>query len=133
MSEDVSSLSAILLDDAYYEFLNQHRQVLDGITLVSEKCLIPLKAKAWLDLSARKGEPGVDSRDIKKHRSDILRLYQLLPPGEPVELSGTVQADIEEFLSRVEPEISADMLKKLGIRGVSPEDVFLRIRRTYGI
>lgn len=133
VSEDVSSLSAILLDDAYYEFLNQHRQVLDGITLVSEKCLIPLKAKAWLDLSARKGEPGVDSRDIKKHRSDILRLYQLLPPGEPVELSGTVQADIEEFLSRVEPEISADMLKKLGIRGVSPEDVFLRIRRTYGI
>jgi hypothetical protein len=107
VSEGVSSLSAILLDDAYYEFLHQHRQVLDGITLVSEKCLIPLKAKAWLDLSARK--------------------------GEPVELSDTVQADMEEFLSRVEPEISADMLKNLGIRGVSPKDVFLQIRRTYGI
>lgn len=133
ISEDVSSLSAILLDEAYYTFLLQHRQVLDGITLVTEKCLIPLKAKAWLDLSARKGEPGVDSRDIKKHRSDILRLYQLLQPGERVELSNTVRADVEEFLVQVESEVSAGMLKSLGIQGVSPQEVFAQIRSTYGI
>lgn len=133
VSEDVSSLSAILHDAAYYEFLQQHRQVLDGITLVSERCLIPLKAKAWLDLSARKGESGVDSRDIKKHRSDILRLYQLLQPGERVELSGTVQADVEEFLLQIESEVSAGMLKSLGIQCVSPEDVFVQLRSTYGI
>jgi hypothetical protein len=76
IDEEVSSLSAILLHDDYYALIHQHRREVAGISLVDEICLIPLKAKAWLDLTQRKqlGE-SVDSKNIKKHRTDIFRLF----------------------------------------------------------
>lgn len=52
IDEDVSSLSAILLDEVYYQFLHEHKKEIEGVSVVSEACLIPLKAKAWLDLRA---------------------------------------------------------------------------------
>ena len=54
MDEEVSSLSAILLDGEYYQFIQNNRIVVDDISLLSAEALIVLKAKAWLDLSARK-------------------------------------------------------------------------------
>lgn len=52
----VSSLSAILLDDAYYEFILTGRREANGLPWVAEDRLIPLKAIAWLELSARKDQ-----------------------------------------------------------------------------
>lgn len=68
MDEDISSLSAILLDDDYYEFLKQGKVTVDGVTVLDAAYLIPFKAKAWMDLTDRK-EAGehVDSKNIKKH------------------------------------------------------------------
>lgn len=54
MDEDISSLSAILLDDDYYEFLKEGKVTVDGITVLDADYLIPFKAKAWLDLTKRK-------------------------------------------------------------------------------
>jgi len=49
------------------------------VSILSEKLLIPYKARAWLDLKARKaaGEK-IDANNIKKHRNDVFRLLQLL-------------------------------------------------------
>ncbi|MGA2143218.1 MAG: hypothetical protein ABSG94_12480, partial [Brevinematales bacterium] len=46
----IPSLSAILLDDDYYYFLLSGKIVIDGITLLKPEYLIPIKARAWLDL-----------------------------------------------------------------------------------
>ena len=46
MDEDISSLSAILLDNDYYEFLKQGKVVVDGVTVLDAAYLIPFKAKA---------------------------------------------------------------------------------------
>lgn len=75
IDDSVSSLSAILLNEAYYKALLQGREVIDGISVLPHSMLIPFKAKAWLDLSERdrRGEH-VDSRDLKKHRNDIIRM-----------------------------------------------------------
>ena len=54
MDEDISSLSAILLDDDYYEFLKQGKVTVDGVTVLDAAYLIPFKAKAWMDLTDRK-------------------------------------------------------------------------------
>ena len=66
-------------------------------------CLIPFKAKAWLDLKERKssGEQ-VDSKNIKKHKNDVFRLAQLITVN-------TRQA--------LNPEIEEVDLKSLGIKG----------------
>lgn len=95
----VSSLSAILLDDAYYNFILAGRRESGGLTWIGEDRLIPLKAHAWLDLSSRKdrGEP-VDSKNIRKHGNDVIRLSQLLSPDTRITLPMTVAADLDRFL-----------------------------------
>ena len=53
VEEDVIGLSALLLDDDYFEALRNMRCTIDDISLVDERILIPLKARAFLDLAGR--------------------------------------------------------------------------------
>ena len=79
MEDEISSLSAILLNDEYYAFLRKGRIRLSGITVLDAPYLIPFKAKAWLDLSDKKNLGiHVNSRDIKKHKNDVFRLTEWL-------------------------------------------------------
>lgn len=72
--EDVSSLSAIIMDDDYYHFTIAHSQLTDGIRHANSAALIALKARAYLNLMADKRDgKHVNTKDIKKHRSDILK------------------------------------------------------------
>ena len=80
--DDVIRLSAILLEDSYYEALHSARQKLEGVTIIDETLLIPLKARAFLDLTARShAGHDVDGRNIRKHRNDVFRLAQLFEIG----------------------------------------------------
>jgi hypothetical protein len=134
IGEDVSSLSAILLEQGYYEFLRAHTREIGGVSVVSEVGLIPLKAKAWLDLSERKADDGkVDSKDVKKHRADVVRLYQLREPDARIDLPDPIKNDLERFLDQSASELTGDMLKQWGIGDVSPEAVVDAIRDVYGL
>ena len=67
IDDEVSSLSAILLDDEYYRLLVENRASAGGVAVLSVEGLIPFKAKAWLDLSARRaGGQAVDEKSVKK-------------------------------------------------------------------
>lgn len=114
LDEDVSSLSAILLDDDYYQFLRNGTTVIDGVTVLSAAYLIPFKAKAWLDLTQRKakGDP-VDSQNIRKHKNDVFRLSLLLIPGNKVQVSTAIWEDLQEFFAAMRTE-DVDT-KQLGI------------------
>lgn len=69
---ELSSLSAILLDQEYYDFLHTHKQILDELTIVGPEGLIPLKAKAWMELTdLRASGVAIRSSDIKKHRGEV--------------------------------------------------------------
>lgn len=105
ISDEISSLSAILLDDAYYNFLQSGVRVINDIQVLSHLYIIPFKAKAWLDLSGRKdkGEK-VDSKNISKHKNDIIRLLQIVQKEEHVELPMEVKNDMINFLERMESE-----------------------------
>lgn len=113
--ESVSSLSAILLDDPYYHFLLEGRHSNEQLTFIGADRLIPLKAHAWLDLSARKeaGEQ-VDSKNIKKHRSDVLKLSGQLT-DDPIALPESIQNDMRVFVDRLAKE-EID-LKSIGLKG----------------
>jgi hypothetical protein len=93
------SLSAILLDEAYYSLIQTHAAPTEGLRVATAAALIPLKAYAWLNLTERRaaGE-NVDSKNIDKHRADVFRLAATLP-GEPgPELPGRIAADLAVFL-----------------------------------
>lgn len=128
--ETVSSLSAILLDDSYYYFLLEGRQNNDVLTFIGADRLIPLKAHAWLDLSARKeaGEQ-VDSKNIKKHRNDVLNLSGQLT-DDVIELPESIHADMRAFLERLASE--EINLKAIGLKG-DVKDYIERLTLSFGL
>lgn len=103
--EEISSLSAILLDDDYYQCIQNGKVVIKGVPVLEAKFLLPFKAKAWLDLSQRKrnGEQ-VDTRAIKKHRNDVSRLSVLLAPTQKVDVAGSIKQDMNDFLTAIATE-----------------------------
>ena len=101
VDEDIVSLSAILLDEGYFEALQAAKRQIDGITIIDETLLIPFKARAFLDLIARLEAGGnVDRKDIKKHRNDVFRLAQLLPLDASVDLPESVRLDLRSSKAR---------------------------------
>lgn len=103
--EDARSLSAILLHESYYDFLLTHCRESRGIVAADATALIPLKARAWLDLAARKtaGEE-VKEDDIKKHRNDIFRLALTLPEDPTHSLPKELAEDVLQFMRSFPPD-----------------------------
>lgn len=132
IDDEISSLSAILLNDVYYDLLKNGQVILDGVPVLKEVCLIPFKAKAWLDLIERKekGE-AVDSKNIKKHKNDVFRLSQLITAESKQALDKEIAADMKRFLNEMEKE-TID-LKALGIRGFTQKSMISLLRNCYGI
>jgi hypothetical protein len=98
--DDLSSLSAILIDDGYYAFLKSGIRIIDGLPILGAEHLIPFKAKAWLDLSDRKTNGAkIDSKDIKKHINDIIKLSSLLQPSSNINLHIHVSKDLTDFIA----------------------------------
>jgi hypothetical protein len=63
------------------------RRNTDGLPWIGEDRLIPLKALAWLDLSARRDQgEAIDGKDVRKHLNDVLRLSQLLSASSSISL-----------------------------------------------
>ena len=109
VDEAILSLSAILLDECYYVALQNSRRVVEGISLLSEELLIPFKAKAFLNLIQRQVEgDNVKNNDIKKHRNDVFRLAQLLPPDHRVDIAEPIADDLRKFLSNVRNDEAFD-------------------------
>lgn len=136
---DDHSLSAILLDEAYSALLENEHADRNGLHIATVTALIPMKARAWLDLTDRRdrGEK-VDSKDIDKHRTDVFRLAATLPEQEGPELPDTVRRDLERFLASFPedspewPRILAALKATFGGNLRSPELV-AAIRMFFGI
>ena len=132
LDDELSSLSAILLDEDYYQFLLEGRILVKEIPVLSVKHLIPFKAKAWLDLTKRRnrGEQ-VDGKNIRKHKNDVFRLSVLLTPETNVVLPEAIRKDMEEFFTAMEFEETD--LKSLEIRNQTKEDAIIRLKNIYGL
>lgn len=135
LDEDLSSLSAILMEDDYYQLILENRTMAGDLPIITATALIPLKACAWLDLTQRRtdGKP-VDEDDIRKHRRDVFRLAAALPAGAGPAIPPSVLADFRKFLaafSREAPEWS-DLMKSLradlGAAAPPPEALLSALR-----
>ena len=117
ISDEISSLSAILLNDDYYKVLIKGKTVVDNLSILRPEYLILLKARAYLDLRSRKenGE-GVNSDDIKKHKKDVLRIAAELVIENVYNLPETVKSDIDTFICLLEEEpFDNNSLKEYGL------------------
>ncbi len=130
MDEDISSLSAILLDDAYYSFLRSGNIQIDGVTVLDAEYLIAFKAKAWLDLSERKANgEHVDSKNVRKHRNDVFRLTELIDPDRRIYSPDAVLKDLHSFIDKMRDEVVD--LKQLGIVGRTQKGILDELSLMY--
>lgn len=130
--DEVSSLSAILLDVDYYRWIQAGKREVEGLPIVGPEHLVPLKARAWLDLGARKeaGEE-IDHRSIQKHKNDVFRLFQVVAPDARLEPPPRIIEDMRSFLEQVATE-EVD-LKALGLKTISLGAVLDGLRKLYRV
>lgn len=130
ISDEISSLSAIMLNKDYYDFMIQGRKSVDGIGVLGAEYLIPFKMRAWVDLVNRKNRgEHVNSGDIKKHKNDVFRLMVLVNPEEKISTSEAMKEDIREFLSQMPKE--RINLKNLGIEDMELDKVLDTLEYIY--
>lgn len=129
IDDTVSSLSAILLNDDYYNVLLAGKVIAGGLSVLRPEYLILFKAKAYLDLKQRKenGEK-IDSDDIKKHKKDVLRIATELMLDSVTALPDAVKADIDCFIESLEREpFDANSLKNYGLDNQDVIDALMRV------
>lgn len=114
IDDEISSLSAIVLNDDFYNFMMQGRRLVSEISILDAAYLIPFKMFAWIDLTNRRaaGEH-VNERDLKKHKNDVFRLLEIIPEGTSIAVNGLVREKVAEFLERIKEEPLA--LQQIGV------------------
>ncbi len=134
--EEASSLSAILLDEEYYNFTLENTQFTDGLHLANEIALICLKAKAFLNNTKRKTEGQIIQQDdITKHRNDIIRLTATLTPTTIVSTPNTVKEDLLQYIEIIRnenPDIK-QVLKDQGMANISLEQIIDQLISSFSL
>jgi hypothetical protein len=94
--------------------------------------LIPLKAKAWLNLTGQRdnGEE-VDAKNIDKHKNDVFRLCGILTPTVRRMLPESVKKDLREFVIKV--TVDPPNLKSLKLPFKDPLEALELLRSVYQI
>lgn len=133
IEDGVSSLSAILMDDAYYNFTIKHSIVYEGIHLANIESLVCLKAKAYIDLRGRKnvGE-NIDGDKIEKHKKDVIRLAAMIPTEDRFRLPEPLLQDIGKFFETVETELpNQDFMKSIGLGKTNALELINSLKRNF--
>lgn len=124
IDESIVSLSAILLNDVYYDLLVKGRRTVDDFSIIELETVILFKIKAWLDLRERR-EAGefIDTKNIKKHKNDVFRLLANVSPTSRIELSSSIKNDVIQFIDEV--KVDKPDIKSLGIRGTKFDEMLV--------
>ncbi|PDS26610.1 hypothetical protein [Flavobacterium branchiophilum] len=102
----LSSLSAILLDENYYQFTLKNSEKKEGIHYATPQTLICLKAFAFLNNSQRKiAGQNVRNGDIKKHKHDVFRMILMLKENDSFEVPNVIKKDLQKFVDVVKNDL----------------------------
>jgi hypothetical protein len=126
--DGVQSLSAILLDEEYYSLIRKNAVEREGIYILNVRGLIPFKAKAYLEIKGR----GEDSKNWKKHRSDIINLaVTLLSKSSSESLTGKVKEHFEEFMVQLETELTPEIIQGACHQSISKQEIIDLLKKTF--
>jgi hypothetical protein len=133
ISDNVPSLSALLLDDAYYQLLKENMIVINGLSVVNAPALIAFKAKAYLDLNERKANgERVDSKNIKKHLRDIMIMSQYVE--DDIVVPESIQSDMAAFLTKYTEDVDFDpTVRYKGVVVTNKDEIIEVLRNIFGI
>jgi len=133
VDDDLTSLSAILMDDDYYHYMLEHCTLEDGLQRANTEALICLKAKAYLEIAERisKGSKE-DTKKLRKHKGDVFRLAVMLAANDEFELPESIKADLQSFIDTIAGELpDKAIFKEMGMSAISVENVLKQIIKSF--
>ncbi len=133
VDDDLSSLSAILMDEDYYEYTIAHSIVEDGVHIANIEALICLKAKAFMDMSLRKADgEKIDEKNIRKHKTDVFRMVTMLAAENIFTLPASIKVDLQNFTNTIKGELPSNaMFKEMGLGNIASEKVFQQLLKNF--
>ncbi len=136
-SDEIRSLSAIVLDPVYYEFAKTHRDSDEGIPCLTLEALVVFKSSAYLNLlDERQSDASrVRSEDLNKHRNDVFRLVGAIPEASSVEVPTEIGVRLRRFIYLFGPDAPdwEGILSAIGETALSPDEYVRRFRRIFGL
>ncbi len=99
------SLSAIMLDNEYFEMIKNNIDKIQDVPITNTQATIMLKMSAFYDLKQR------NDKKWKKHRRDIVKLTLLLDGSEKIYLKGRMINDFNSFIEHLEKQLDSKALK----------------------
>jgi hypothetical protein len=133
VEEGLSSMSAILLDQNYYNYTIEHSEVKEGVHYATPQTLICLKAFAFLNNTERKaaGQP-VRSVDIKKHKNDVFRMVMMLTENDQFILPDTIKVDMQKFVDTIKNDLpSSETLAANGFGNQDMNQIFNKLIQAF--
>ena len=129
LDDVVSSLSAIILDDGYYDFIRENVELIEGVPTLSPLHIIPLKMRAHIDNNRLHGEGvHISENVLRKHRADVVELSGLLSASARLDLQGRLRTDAEEFLADFVRYVSGETNRR---RRIKLEEALEFLRHVY--
>lgn len=100
--EEQYSLSAIMMDDDFYHLTLNNSEVIGGLRVANAFALIGLKARAFLNLMAERDKGRqVNSRDILKHRNDVLKLAAIVNTDVQVAVPQSIIDTLNDYIAHI--------------------------------
>jgi len=132
VDDDLSSLSAILLDDDYYDYMIAHSEIEDGVRRANTEALICLKAKAYFEIKDRIEQGGKeDGKHLKKHKADVFRLGVTIGVEDVHELPQRLKEDMQKFMDEVKDDLPGkEIFKEMGLGKIEPEVVYSQLLKS---
>lgn len=99
------SMSAMVLDEALYQYALSHCEVKHGFNCLKPEALLVFKIIAYLNLMEEYGQTNDARRknDALKHRNDVFRVLEHIAPDVRAHAPQELAARIREFLHDFDP------------------------------
>jgi hypothetical protein len=133
VDDDLTSLSAILLNDDYYHYLLEHSVLRNSVHLARTEALICLKAKAYLEIAHRIESGGkAESKKLRKHKGDVFRLAVMLTKDDVFELPVNIKSDLQAFVDAIKGDLPAtSIFKEMGLTSISKENIYNQLIKIF--
>ena len=133
VDDDLSSLSAILMNDDYYHYMLEHSVLESGLHLANIEALICLKAKAYLEIAERiVNGSKEDAKQLRKHKGVVFRLAVMLTGNDVFKLPESMKAHLQTFVDVIAEELpDKAIFKEMGLNSISVEEVLKQLIKSF--
>ena len=135
VDDDLSSLSAILLSDDYYNYMIDKSTLENGIHIAKTEALICLKAKAFLEISDRIAKGSTeDTKQLRKHKADVFRLAVTLAEADNFDLPEKIKQQLQTFVNNIAGNLpDKAIFKEMGLENIEVEKVFHQLIKNFNL